>query len=31
MALVAILEKAEDVQIYAEHPAHLEYVTSIVG
>ena len=26
MALVAILEKADDVQVYAEHRAHLEYV-----
>ncbi|RAL12204.1 uncharacterized protein BO97DRAFT_443229 [Aspergillus homomorphus CBS 101889] len=24
MGLVAILEKAEDVQVYAAHPAHLE-------
>ncbi|KAH0844812.1 stress responsive A/B barrel domain protein [Fonsecaea pedrosoi] len=24
--LVAILDKAEDVKVYAEHPAHLEYV-----
>ena len=26
MGLVAILEKADDVKVYAEHPAHLEYV-----
>ena len=26
MGLVAILEKADDVKVYAEHPAHLKYV-----
>ncbi len=26
MGLVAVLEKADDVKVYAEHPAHLEYV-----
>lgn len=26
MGLVAILEKADDVKVYAEHPVHLEYV-----
>ncbi|KIW95280.1 uncharacterized protein Z519_03864 [Cladophialophora bantiana CBS 173.52] len=26
MGLVAILDKADDVKVYAEHPAHLEYV-----
>lgn len=25
MGLVAVLEKADDVKVYAEHPAHLEY------
>lgn len=29
MGLVAILEKAEDVKVYAEHPAHLAYVLSL--
>ena len=26
MGLVAILDQADDVKVYAEHPAHLEYV-----
>jgi hypothetical protein len=26
MGLVAVLEKEDDVRVYAEHPAHLEYV-----
>lgn len=26
MGLLAILEKKEDLPVYAEHPAHLEYV-----
>jgi hypothetical protein len=29
MGLVAILEKADDVKVYAEHPAHLEYVACL--
>jgi hypothetical protein len=29
MGLVAILEKADDVKVYAEHPAHLEYVITV--
>lgn len=30
MGLVAILDKADDVKVYAEHPAHLEYVTTLL-
>lgn len=26
MGIVAILDKGEDIKVYAEHPAHLEYV-----
>lgn len=29
MALVAIVEKATDVKVYAEHPAHLKYVNRL--
>ena len=25
MGLIAILERADDVKVYAEHPAHLQY------
>lgn len=28
MGLLAILEKKEDIAVYADHPAHLEYVLS---
>jgi hypothetical protein len=31
MGLVAILERAEDVQVYAEHPAHLAYVRRLLS
>ena len=27
MGLVAVLEKADDVKVYAEHPAHVAYVS----
>ena len=29
MGLVAVLDKKEDVAVYAAHPAHLEYVLSL--
>ena len=28
MGLVAVLEKADDIKVYAEHPAHMECVAS---
>lgn len=30
MGLVAVLEKKEDVEVYAGHPAHLEYYGPIL-
>lgn len=30
MGLVAILEKADDIKVYADHPAHLQYVNRVL-
>ena len=30
MGIVAVLDKGEDIKVYAEHPAHLEYVKYVL-